>query len=44
MKKINWEKILEFVGKTIFFVIAAGIAGFAFFMITNMIIQVFRNW
>jgi hypothetical protein len=44
MKKINWERVLEFIAKTVFFAIAAGVTGFAFFMLFNMIREVFINW
>jgi hypothetical protein len=44
MKKINWERVLEFTGKIVFFIIAAGTGGFAFFMLFNMIREVFINW
>lgn len=44
MKKINWEKIAEYAAKTVFVIITAAIAGWAFFMLFNMIREVFRNW
>lgn len=44
MKKINWEKVLEYTAKTVFVIIAAGITGWAFFMLGNMFYALVRNW
>ena len=44
MKKINWQKVMEFIAKTIAIVVTISIGGFAFFMLFNMIREVFRNW
>ena len=44
MKKINWQNVFEKIATTIFIAIGAMIAGWAFFMLFNMIREVFRNW
>ena len=44
MKKINWEKVLEFAAKTVFVIIAAVVTGWAFFMLGTMFMELIRNW